>query len=397
MKTIRIGLIGTGIIAHQHVAKYKKIPGVELVAACDLNQAKLDAFCDQYGIPDRVADYRLLLSRDDLDAVDVCLHNNLHAPISIAVMAAGKNCYCEKPMAGSYKDAVAMKKAADHFNVKLHIQLNMLYGPQMNAAKKLVEKNRLGMIYHARSYGYRRRGRPYVDGYAEKEFDSSYWAGHGALYDMGVYHISQLLYLMDTPAVKRISGSVYQELAMDEGRRKISGFDVEELGVGLVHFNNNLTLDIIEAWAIHGGAFPLSSLHGNEGGLQFTEAPAGPQGQGGRQVLRYFSEIEGYPAESLLDVSAEAYRQSKIDPNHDCYQDSQAHWIGVLRGDIKPIDTPEIALQTMLISEGIFLSNQLKREIAADEIFELSQSNAVKQQETDFGTLDYPGYPFFEA
>ena len=394
MKTIRIGLIGTGIIAHQHVANYRKIPGVELVAACDLDRSKLETFCDQYSIPVRTTDYRQLLERDDLDAVDVCLHNNLHAPISNAVMAAGKNCYCEKPMAGSYKDAVAMKKAAEHFGVKLHIQLNMMYGPQVNAAKKLVERNRLGKLYHARSYGYRRRGRPYVDGYAEKEFNASYWAGHGALYDMGVYHISQLLYLMDTPPVKRISGSIYQELAMDEGRRKTSGFDVEELGVGLVHFEDDLTLDILESWAIHGGPFPMSSLHGSEGGLQFTESPAGPKGPG-KQVLRYFSEIEGYPAESLLDVSAEAYRQSKIDPNHGYYQDSQAHWIGLLRGAIEPIDTPKIALQTMLISEGIFLSEQLKREITADEIPELSQSIAVRQQETDFGTLDYPPYPFF--
>ncbi|NCC47784.1 MAG: Gfo/Idh/MocA family oxidoreductase [Clostridia bacterium] len=391
MKTIRIGLIGTGVIAHQHMANYRSLPGVEVVAACDINQAKLEAFCDQYQIPVRLADYRQLLQRDDLDAIDVCLHNNLHAPISIAVMAAGINCYCEKPMAGAYTDALAMKEAAGHFGVKFHIQLGMLYGSQVSAAKTLIDRGRLGKLYHARSYGYRRRGRPYVDGYAEKEFNSAYWAGHGALYDMGVYHISQLLYLLGLPAVDRVSGSVYQELDMDDGRRRLSGFNVEELGVGLVHFAGGLTMDIIESWAIHGGEFPLSSIHGQEGGLQFTEASHGS----GRQVLRYFSEIEGYPAESLLDVTAEDYRRSKIDPHHACYQNSQAHWVGVLRGEIEPINTPEIALQTMLISEGIFLSDQLKREISADEIPELSQSIAVREQTTDFGLLTYPPHPFF--
>ncbi len=49
----------------------------------------------------------------------------------------------------------------------------------------------------------------------------------------------------------------------------------------------------------------------------------------------------------------------------------------------------------MLISEGIFLSDQLKREISADEIPELSQSIAVREQTTDFGPLTYPPHPFF--
>lgn len=112
MKEIRVGLIGTGIIAHQHMEMYRDIPGVKVVAACDLQEEKLNAFCDKYGIEHRYLDYRRLLERDDLCSVDVCLHNNLHAPISVDVMAAGKNCYCEKPMAGSYADAAAMKRAA---------------------------------------------------------------------------------------------------------------------------------------------------------------------------------------------------------------------------------------------------------------------------------------------
>ena len=52
----------------------------------------------------------------------------------------------------------------------------MLYGGEVIAAKKLIDEGYLGKIYHARSYGYRRRGRPYVDGYGEREFDSSQWA-----------------------------------------------------------------------------------------------------------------------------------------------------------------------------------------------------------------------------
>jgi len=388
VRDIRIALIGTGVIAHQHMEHYKGMEGVYIVAACDLNEKKLNAFCDKWDIPNRYTDYRELLKRDDITAVDVCLHNNLHAPISIAVMAAGKHCYCEKPMAGSYTDAAAMQEAAYQYGVKLHIQLAMIYGGQSIAAKKLVDSGRLGNIYHARSYGYRRRGRPFVDGYAEKEFVSSHWAGHGALYDMGVYHISQLLYLLGMPEVKSVSGAVYRELDMDDKRRIESGYDVEELGAGLVKFSNGLTMDILESWAIHGGEFPQSTIHGSKGGLQFCMKNGGPS-------LVYYQEIEGYPAETTLDISAEQYRRLQLNPTLSVYEHSQAHWIGVLRGECEPIDTPHIALQTMLVSEGIFLSGKLGREVTAGEIPALSVSNAIRRQEAPFGELTYPPHPFY--
>ena len=385
MKEVNVALIGTGIIAHSHMEMYRAIPGVNVVAACDLDENKLNAFCDKWNIPDRYIDYREMLKRDDIFAVDVNLHNNLHAPMSVAVMAAGKHCYCEKPMAGSYIDAQAMKAAAEKYGVKLHIQLAMIYGPQMMCAKKLIDKNHLGKLYHARSYGYRRRGRPFVDGYGEKEFNQSAWAGHGALYDMGVYHISQLLYLLGTPKVKSVSGSVYQALDMD--RRKESGFDVEELGAGFVKFEDGLTMDILESWAIHGTEFPGSSIHGSTGGIQLPSDYKD-------NSLTLLTEIEGYPATTHLDVAAEHYRRRKIDPSIWTFNNSQAHWIGVLRGECEAIDTTKIALETMLISEGIFLSHKLGREVTADEIPEICESIAMKSQDTPFGGLTYPAHPF---
>lgn len=388
MREIRIGIIGTGIIAHEHLKRYGEIPGVKVVAACDLQEAKLNAFCDEYGIEARYTDYRKLLKRDDMEAVDVCLHNNLHAPISVAVMASGRDCYCEKPMAGSYADALAMYNAADRLGRRLHIQLGMLYGAQMIAARRFVDAGLLGDIYHARSYGYRRRGRPFVDGYAEKEFDSSHWAGHGALFDMGVYHISQLLYLLGMPRVRSVSGGIYQKLDMPAREREISGFDVEELGTGYVKFEGGLTMDIIESWAIHGGAFPASSLYGSRGGLTLA-------GRSNPNGLTYFSELEGYPCETDVNVGQQDYYLNRHDPGRWMYENSQTMWIGILRGECEDIRSRDIALETMLISEGIFLSDQLGREVRAEEIPQLSRSNAIKRQQTEFGLLEYPDCPFY--
>lgn len=379
MREIRVAIIGTGIIAHQHMNMYKDIPGVTVVAACDIRPKVLEAFCEQYKIRDAYADYRQLLKRDDIDSVDVCLHNNLHAPIAIEVMESGKHCYCEKPMAGAYKDAKAMIDAAEAFGKKLHIQLSFLYGAQAWAAKNIVDNGCLGKIYHARSCGFRRRGRPYVDGYGEKEFDSKYWAGGGALYDMGVYRISQILYLMGLPKLKSISGQTYQEVEMDAARRKMSGFDVEELGVGFAKFENNITMDIVESWAVHLGGLGDSVICGDKGGM--TLSP-----------VTYHANMGELAMDASFEIGGDDYRRHQLDPKFQHMDNSQKHWIYALRGEVEQIDTPKIALDTMLVSEGIYLSGKLGREVTADEIRAMSVSTAIKTQETPFGELKYK-YP----
>ncbi len=226
MEPLRIGIIGVGIIGKSHLREYQKVGGVEVVAACDIDAQELERVSDLYQIPNRYASFRDLLSRDDIQAVDVCLHNNLHAPVTIAALQAGKHVFCEKPMAGAYKDAVAMRQAALNTGKHLQIQLSTLYSKETRIAKRLIDAGRLGHLYHARSCGFRRRGRPYVDGYATPDFVRKPISGGGALFDMGVYHIAQILYLLGMPEIERISGKVYQETDMDAHRRDISGYSV---------------------------------------------------------------------------------------------------------------------------------------------------------------------------
>lgn len=365
MDKIRIGVIGNGIIGESHIKEYSQIPDCEVVAICDINEARLNEIGDKYGIERRFTNIGRLLDCDDIQAVDVCLHNNLHAPVAIEAMERGKDVYCEKPMSGSYADSVRMAEAAKATGRKLHIQLGFIYKDETSAAKKLITNGRLGDVYHLRSYGFRRRGRPYVDGYATKEFVNSRTSGGGAMFDMGVYHISQLLYLMDIPKLERISGKTYQEIEMDPERREISGFNVEELGCGFAKFENGLTLDILEAWAVHAGEYPGSSVYGSRGGLCLDS-------------LKFFSKLDDIETETAFDLGAMNYRNHTVYPENAVYDSSQIHWISHLMGKCPLLPTAEIALNTQLVQEGIYLSNSLGREVTADEIRELSQSKALE-------------------
>jgi predicted dehydrogenase len=365
-KPIRVGIIGTGQIAQSHMTNYAKIgDSVQMVACADINEDAAKRSSETYKIPDVYTDFHKMLERDDIDAVDVCLHNNFHMPATLAALEAGKHVYCEKPIAGSYVDGVTMVETAKKLGKKLHIQMWSFYSDETRAAKELIDAGELGDIFHARSTGFRRRGRPYVDGYGTQTFVQKRNSAGGALYDMGVYHISQLLYLMGNPNVERITGKTYQKTDIDPARRDSSGYDVEELGVGFVRFAGDLSLDIIEAWAIHLDNFEGSSIVGSKGGIRLH--PFG-----------FFKSIGDIDINGSANLGQAAARWHSIRPNGTFYQDSQRHWLAALQGKVELIPSAAIALNTMLISEGIYLSEKLGQEVTAEDVKKASVSTAVK-------------------
>jgi predicted dehydrogenase len=144
---IKVGIIGVGQVGKRHVERYQKLSGVEIVAVADIDEVEAARVAQANGIPHAFADFRDLLALDEIHAVDVCLHNNLHAPVSIEAMEAGKHVFCEKPIAGSYVDALNMVEAARRLDRKLGVQIRDLFSMSTKAARRLIEGGYLGKIY----------------------------------------------------------------------------------------------------------------------------------------------------------------------------------------------------------------------------------------------------------
>lgn len=360
----RVGVIGVGQIGKSHLNNYSKMEHVEVVAVTDVAEAEANRVAALHNIPNVYTDFRKLLERDDIQAVDVCLHNNFHRPMTVAALEAGKHVFCEKPMAGAYTDAEAMLEASRRTGKMLSIQNQEYFANHTKAAKALIDAGQLGKLYHARSVGHRRRGRPYVDGYGSPAFVQKETASGGALYDMGVYHISTILYLLGNPEVLRISGKTYQEMPMNVRRQEKSGYSVEELGLGFVRLADKMTLDIIEAWAIHLDELGGSVVVGSEGGVRLT--PFG-----------FFRSVGDLDLDSTANLDRFNYRLHNVQEQGDVYDSPQHHWIAAVEGRVALLPTAEIALNCMLISEGIYRSSELGREVTAEEVREMSKSTAV--------------------
>ena len=131
---VRIGMIGVGQIGKKHVTAYQQIKGARIVAVCDADEGEARRVAAEIGVERVLTDFRELLKMDDVGAVDVCLHNNMHMPVTCEALRAGKNVYCEKPMAGAYVDAKKMLDTAQQCGRMLSIQLATLFSPETHAA-----------------------------------------------------------------------------------------------------------------------------------------------------------------------------------------------------------------------------------------------------------------------
>lgn len=399
MKDLRIGIIGTGAISNLHVQVWQKIPGVSVVAACDIDNDKLDAWGARYGINDLYTDYRQLLARDDIDAVDVCVHNNLHTPIAVAVMKAGKHCYSEKPMAGSYLDAKTLFKASSIYGVKLATQCSSIFNIQTRIAKKFIETGKLGKVYHVRSVGHRRIGRPGVDFPLSTDFFSKEIGGHGPMFDIGTYHISQMLYLLGLPKLESIYGVAHNGFFMDERLLKGKKYEVEDLGIGMARFEGDISMDMYEDWALNIDEIGNSFIAGSLGGLKLLNVDV----YGGRipnpelytkqpPDLEFFGFEDGLMVDKKINCLMNEHTEQTLDPNIVWFDNNQYQWAAYLRGDLTDdtrINTPLITLNTMLVMDGIFLSNKLGRSVTAEEIDKMSESTAVRRQVTPWGVFEY--------
>jgi predicted dehydrogenase len=158
-KTLNIGLIGGGFMGRTHSNGYNRIrnffPDLEftpvLKAVCFRNETKLKAFAEQWGYESTETDWRKLIERDDIDAVDICTPNDTHAEIAIAAAKAGKMILCEKPLARNLKESQVMVDAIEAAGVKNTVWYNYRRIPAVTLAKNIIASGKLGKIYHYRA------------------------------------------------------------------------------------------------------------------------------------------------------------------------------------------------------------------------------------------------------
>ena len=223
---LRVGIIGTKFMGRAHANAWASAPRffdlrrpVVMQAASGRDGTETCRFAEQWGWRTSTTDWRALIADPEVDLVDVCTPNHLHAEMSIAALEAGRHVACEKPLAGTLDDARMMRDAAKKAarkGVETFVWFNYRRVPALAFAHQLIARGRLGRIFHVRASYLQDWGHP--DTPLVWRFDSKQ-AGSGAHGDLNA-HIIDLARFLTGDEVTEVVGSVEETFVT---RRELVG------------------------------------------------------------------------------------------------------------------------------------------------------------------------------
>ncbi len=269
-KPLKVGLIGTGRIAHAHLPAYQQFPDrVRLAAVCDVRTDAAQQYATLAKVDAVYTDYETMLRQADIDAVDICSSHDQHPAQAIAAARAGKHVLTEKAMANTLAGCRDMIDATDRAGVVLMVSQNFRYSPDALAVKHLIDDGELGAILATRCHAIMGVTRANPRGHWMNDGDL---AGGGILMTNSIHHIDLLRYYIGN--VKRVRGvcrTIQPEM--------ING--AEDLVSATLEFDNGAIGDVFGNWTTFRTPEVMSYMvFGENGTLHST--PPGPGGMAGQ-------------------------------------------------------------------------------------------------------------------
>lgn len=354
MKKLRIGIIGTGGIAHSHARAYLTMPDVEIVAGADIVPGKARAFLDEFGLADaKDFDTHQALLKMDLDAVSVCTYNATHAVCVVDALEAGCHVLCEKPMSITLEQGVEMARAEKVSGKILSIGFQPRYDVNTQKVKSIIADGALGKVYYVQTGGGRRRGIP------GRTFINKELAGVGALADIGCYALDFALNSIGYPKPLTVSAYASNHFGTNpKYYADAARFQVDDFSAAFIRLEGDIILDFRMSWAMHMDTTGDFIFLGTDAGLKIRQphmkwwggAWDGPIGQ-----IFLMHDQFGVPTETPIPL-ADNQGAGLFDKKVRAFVDA------VLTDGAAPIPTSQI-LYNQAIIDGIIRSSEQRREV----------------------------------
>jgi predicted dehydrogenase len=249
-RKLRVGLVGVGGIGlDQHIPGWAKVPFAEVTALVDPSPNALARAGDALPRATRFEDWHALVELGDIDVVDICTPNALHAPIALAALRSGKHVLCEKPLATTTAEARTLVDAGRLADRLLMAAQQLRYDKTARQLKTMIDAGKLGDVYYARAQWLRRRLLP-----ARATFTERRLSGGGPAFDIGVHVLDLAGWFMGWPEPVSVSGNLgtflahRPDLGGDWGEWDRDRLDVEDFAVGFVRFANGAVLTLETSW-----------------------------------------------------------------------------------------------------------------------------------------------------
>ena len=325
---LRVGIIGTGGIAHAHANAYKQFADVEIVAGADIIPGKARKFLDEFGWTEAAAyeTHEELCARDDIDAVSVCTYNSQHAGPTICALHAGKDVLLEKPMCVTLEEAKAIRAAEQETGHFVTVGFQPRYGENVKKVKEVVESGVLGKIYY--------------------------------VVDIGCYGLDFALNSIGYPKPLTVSAKQFAYFGKNPAKYKEANrFTVDDdFAVAMIRCEGDIVIDYRASWAMNMDTTGDSLFFGTDAGLK-VKAPVGCcwDGAAGDLVL-YKDDENGNQVATPIPVEGSNIKRNMFEQKVRAFVDA------CLGDHVAPIPTSQIIYNQAII-DGIIRSSACGHEV----------------------------------
>ena len=334
-RAIRLAVVGLCAGGWHLESWVKHIKGVDVAALCDINKKVLKEKAGLFGIKSVYTDYREMLKKEKLDAVDVAVPNFLHKKISVDALNSGLHVLCEKPPAITVAEARTMARAAKRAKKILAYNLQLRLSPAACLLRKKTDAGEFGRLYHINAF-YMRRKQPLKPSFSRKK-----QSGGGPIMDLAVHLLDLALFLCGFPKVSSVLANTYGGFTR---------FDTEDFGCAAVRFDGGLSLFLCassfshmeDEWQV------IFEILGSKAGAKVLVGAD-------CETFMLFKEENGSQVNSKI---AAGLYDARAFNNH------LQHFIDCIQKGKKPIScSPEEGVELMKILRAIYASAERDRAV----------------------------------
>jgi len=265
-RPVRVAVIGCGLIAQRsHFPAYAAAPEAEIAGVVSLIPEEAQNAVAHFGAQRILRSWEAAVADPDVDAIDICTPNYLHAPIAIAAARAGKHVCVEKPMATRLEDANAMVAAARENGVYLTVGHNLRFAPIFQTMRKAMQDGVIGRPFAARGV-YMHAGPDESWGSTAQWFWDEATAGGGALLDMGIHMIDVMRWIIGRRVVE-VSAML---------SRHLKPTFADDTAFVLMRFDGDLVASVQAAWSARPSSDRELVIHGEEGNIAMGRSSGEP-------------------------------------------------------------------------------------------------------------------------
>lgn len=276
MDELRIGIIGFGFMGKTHTYGYKTIPlyysnlpfKIRLVGICDAVPEVAERAKETLGFEFATSNPDDIFNNKDIDIIDVCTPNIYHKDAVLKALAAGKNVYCDKPLATSFEETKEIIDALDKYDLTTQMALQYRFFPATMRAKELIEEGKIGKIMSFRSC-YLHSGsvdpKKPIGWKQDKKF-----GGGGVLFDLGSHILDVMYYLLGEYASVFAKTEVIYKQRPDKTGNMVD-IEADDIAFLMLRMKNG-GIGTIEASKVATGVNDelRFEIHGDKGAMRFN-------------------------------------------------------------------------------------------------------------------------------